>query len=359
METAKAIAKSEIGRKVARATVETARDIFASNGGIGSMRGSINMLQKPDPRYMVPARQIVRMYRPNWDLHRTERMASFLLPQIQLALKGPEFFGKLTNSVESYKQALKSLADNNISSKIFDQHEMEFNRMYGAGGQQDQMDSSSSDTGGKLTLASSKTVDMNGSVLIPSPKESLVSSVEADLFSYQPVNEGITGALAIDEKRNEEVIRFRNLYEPRPYDAMDLMNLQSEDVWQWNHELPVDAIQQQAIEDFIIQQYLYNYAPSFQTQRYNLNDVNDHVYDSQCEGLRPDPNPFLPTNYREEFGWDMAGPLPLPMNNKPMRNILEPYGYGQTEWGPVQLLAMDTKPMAVQRYLMDGFDPIY
>jgi len=262
-------------------------------------------------------------------------MASFILPQIQLALKAPEWYGKLT-SVESYKQALKSLADNNISSKIFDQHEMEFNRMYGAGGQQDQMDSSSSDTGGKLTLATSKTQDLDGAALIPTPKEALESTVQADLFSYQPANEGISGQLAIDEARNEDVIRFRNpLFEPRPYDAMDLMNLQS-DVWQWDHELPVDAIKQQAIQEFIIQQYLYNYAPSFQTQRYNLNDVNDHVWDSQSEGMRSDPNQFLPTNYLEEFGWDMAGPLPLPMNNKPMRNILEPYGYGQTEWGPSQ-----------------------
>jgi hypothetical protein len=116
---------------------------------------------------------------------------------------------------------------------------MEFNRMYGSN-----QDSSSSDTaGGKLTLATSKTQDMNGNVLIPSPKEALESTVQADLFSYQPVNEGILGGLAVDAARNEDVIRFRNpLFEPRPYDAMDLMNLQSEDVWQWNHELPVDAI---------------------------------------------------------------------------------------------------------------------
>ena len=49
METVKSIARSEIGRKVVKTAVEVGKDVFASQGGIGSMRDSINMLQKPDP----------------------------------------------------------------------------------------------------------------------------------------------------------------------------------------------------------------------------------------------------------------------------------------------------------------------
>ena len=355
MDTLKAVLRSDTARAVGSAAITVGKDFLASQDIIGKLRDPVARLQKPNEKYMVPARQIVKMYKPTWDIHRTERMASFILPAIQTPLQLPENYAKLVGGgVSTYKQALKSLADSEPIKKVFDMHESEFERMYG------EAENVSTESSGKLTLAASKTQDLDGSSLLPTPREATESTVQADLFSYQPVNEGVIGGLAVDEARNHDVIRFRNpLYEPRPYDAMDLMNLPSDGVWQWNHELPMGALQQEAVQDFVIQQYLERYAPAMQTQRYGLNDVNEYVWDSQSEELRPDPNYFLPTNYREPMNIDMASALPLPYNNKPLRNVLEPYGYGDSEWGPSKLLAMDTKPNGLQNYLQNGFDPIY
>ena len=315
-----------------------------------------------NPKYLLPTRQLVKMSVPStWDPHRIERFSQRVLPLTSWVLRAPELIKSYTNSVEDYKTTLKSIGENRLFKEVIANELELFNREQGQSDVENNPFANAK-VGGNLTLASSKTVFADERMFQQTPAQATQTVVLADLFSYQPRNEGLEGALAVDQARNYYDIRLRSpLTNPRSPDFHFLLNTPSE-AWQWNHELPLESIQLERVEELLFREFLKQLLP-VQTQHFNLNDVDSEVGSKQLDQVvRPieQQSSFIPACFTEELTLERAGPLPLSYNNRAMIDSRDNNGYGHSEFlSKNRMVATDTKPDSYQRFLQQGFYPLY